>query len=187
MVEESITLKLYRAKNTVFTFKEISLLLKEVNRDILKSKINYYVKKDVLRQVRRGIYVKPDYDRLELASKIYTPSYISLETVLQRNGVIFQYYEKIFALSYLSRLIKVDGHEIRYRKIRNDILLNSWGIIWNKNYAIASKERAFLDCVYLYRDYHFDNLDALDKRKVFDLAKIYKSSKFENKVQKILG
>jgi len=57
---------LYKAKNTVFTAREISLLLSEPNKDALKSKINYYVNKEIIRQVRRGIYVKPEYDKFEL-------------------------------------------------------------------------------------------------------------------------
>jgi predicted transcriptional regulator of viral defense system len=186
MRKKNFILELYRAKNSVFTFKEISLLLNETNRDALKAKVNYYVKKGDIRQVRRGVYVKPEYDKFELAAKIYTPSYISLETVLQEAGIIFQHYEKIFVVSYLTRLITVDGQEIMLRKIKNDILLNSSGIIISENYAKASKERAFLDCLYLYHDYHFDNLDALDKDKIFELAGIYQNKQLLKKVRELM-
>ena len=47
---------------------------------------------------------------------------------------------------------------------------------------MASKERAFLDAVYLYKDYHFDNLGSLDWEKIEDLKKIYKSKAFEKRV-----
>jgi len=66
MKKKDFTLELYKAKNTVFTAKEISLLLSEPNKDALKSKINYYVNKEIIRQVRRGIYVKHKYDKFEL-------------------------------------------------------------------------------------------------------------------------
>jgi predicted transcriptional regulator of viral defense system len=186
MKKKNFILELYRARNSVFTFKEISLLLKETNRDTLKAKVNYHVKKGDIRQVRRGVYVKPAYDKFELATKIYMPSYISLETVLQEAGVIFQHYEKIFVVSYLTRLIKVDGHEIMLRKIKNEILLNSSGIIMSESYAKASKERAFLDCLYLYHDYHFDNLDALDKNEVFQLASLYQNRQLLKKVNELM-
>jgi predicted transcriptional regulator of viral defense system len=186
MRKKNFILELYRAKNSVFTFKEISLLLNETNRDALKAKVNYYVKKGDINQVRRGIYVKPEYDKFELAVKIYMPSYISLETILQEAGIIFQHYERIFVVSYLTRLITVDGQDIMLRKIKNDILLNSSGIIISGNYAKASKERAFLDCLYLYRNYHFDNLEALDKDKVFELADIYHNKQLLKKVRGLI-
>lgn len=177
MEKKDFTLELYRSKNSVFTTKEIALILGETNAKALKSKINYYIKKGVMQTVRKGVYVKPDYDKLELATKIYTPSYISLETVLQKEGVIFQYYRTIFAVSYLSRKINLDNQEIQFRKIKNKTLLNPAGIIKTETYSIATKERAFLDALYLYRDYHFDNLDILDKNKVFELVKIYQNKK----------
>jgi len=186
MKKKDFILELYRAKNTVFTFREISMLLNETNRDTLKSKVNYYAKKGDIRQVRRGIYVKPEFDKFELATKIYVPSYVSLETVLQEEGVVFQHYEKIFVVSYLSRLIIVDGYEIMLRKIKNEFLLNSSGIIMKENYTIATKERAFLDSLYLYHDYHFDNLSVLDKEKVFGLAMIYQNKQMLKKIKKIL-
>ena len=99
--KKDFILNLYQAKNTVFTIDEIALLSGEIERFNLKSKINYYVKKGDLRNVRKGIYTKIEYDPLELATKIFTPSYISLETVLKKEGVIFQTYETIFIVSYL--------------------------------------------------------------------------------------
>lgn len=186
MKRESFVLKLYKAKNTVFTIDEIALLLRESDRDALKSKINYYVKQGVIKSVRKGIYVKSDYNVLELATKIYTPAYISLETVLEKEGVIFQHYKTIFAASYLSRKIEVDKNEIRFRKIKKEILINKAGVIEKDNYFIATKERAFLDALYLYKDYYFDNLDILDKKKISSLLKIYRSGKFSKKVKKIL-
>lgn len=177
MKHDSFILKLYQSKSTVFTAKEIALILGENNMDTLKSKINYYVKKGAIRGIRRGIYVKDDYHNLELATKIYTPSYISLETVLEKEGIIFQHYKVIFVISYLSRRLEVDGKEIQIRKIKNDVLLNTLGILKTDNYEIASKERAFLDALYLYKDYHFDNLNSIEWKKAFEIAKIYENKK----------
>ena len=184
MVKKNFTFELYKAKNTVFTAREISLLLYETNINSLKSKINYYVKNGIIRQVRRGIYVKPHYNKFELANRIYVPSYVSLETVLQEAGVVFQHYEKIFLVSYLSRQITVDNYDLMFRKIKSELLLNQSGIIMKENYAIASKERAFLDGLYLYKDYYFDNLDALDKKRIFELAPIYRNDRLLRKLKK---
>ncbi len=184
--EKDFIFSLYESKATVFTVNEIALLLGSLNRDNLKAKINYYVKTGKLLNLRKGIYAKRDYNPLELAVKIYTPSYISLETVLEREGVIFQKYETIFAVSYLSRKIVVDNREIRYRRIREDILLDKDGVTLEGGYAIATKERAFLDVLYLYKDYYFDNTDILDKDIILNMASVYRSKTLNEKIKDII-
>jgi predicted transcriptional regulator of viral defense system len=105
-------LLLFKSKNTVFTFKEIALLWQETDINSVKRKISYYVKTKKIFRLRKGIYVKDkDYNKFELATKIYKPSYISFETVLSQSGVIFQFYSQIFVASYLTREIEVDGQK----------------------------------------------------------------------------
>ncbi|MFV1917278.1 MAG: hypothetical protein ACC618_02260 [Patescibacteria group bacterium] len=173
--KQTTILTLYQSKRTVFTLNEIALITGELNRNNLKARLNYYVRKGLLRSVRKGIYVKKEYEPFELATKIYTPSYISLESVLEKEGVIFQHYSTIFVVSYLTRKISVDSLEIQYRKIKERVLLSSKGIINFKNYSIASPERAYLDAIYLYRNYHFDNPEVLDKKKINEIKPIYKN------------
>jgi hypothetical protein len=174
-MKNNTILEIYKLPKTVFTLKEIALILNIDNFNNLKAKINYYVKKKMLLSVRKGIYVKPNYDPWELACKLYTPSYISLETILQKEGIIFQYSQNITGISYLSRNIKIENHNIVYRKIKNSLLLNSTGINILDNQSIASKERAVLDCLYLYGDFYFDNISNIDKVKLSKLAIIYNS------------
>ena len=177
--------KIYLSKNTVFTTKDIILLWKNTDLSLVKARINYYVKRNKLYHIRRGIYAKDkNYNKFELATKIYCPSYISLETVLAKEGVIFQYYKTISVISYLTRKLNIDKYKIQIRKIKNEILLNSQGIVQKENYAIATKERAFLDALYLYKNYHFDNLDILDKNKILKLAKIYQNKQLIKRIKK---
>ena len=171
-------LELYRFPRTVFTTKDIALVWGETNLDTIKARINYYVKKKKLHPLRRGIYAKDkNYNKFELATKIYTPSYVSLETVLQKEGIIFQYYKSIFVVSYLSREIICDNQKYIFKKIKDEALFNDLGIEKKENYFIATKERAFLDALYLYKSYHFDNLKPLDWNFCFEIAKIYGNKK----------
>lgn len=186
MKSDKFILKLYQRENTVFSMKELALIFPKIKRENLKARVNYYVKKGELKNLRKGLYAKTNYNILEAATKIYSPSYISLETILAREGVIFQYYKTIFVVSYLTRKIKIEGQEIQYRRIKESILLNKKGLLERKGYFKAEKERAFLDALYLYKDYYFDNLEILDKTKVFSLVKIYQSKRLENKVKEIL-
>lgn len=177
MIKSGI-LKIYNSKNTVFTFKDIALIWRETNADLMKARVNYYVKTGKLYSMRRGIYAKDkNYDKLELATKVFTPSYVSFETVLARAGVVFQYYSQIFVASYLTREIVIDNQTYSYKKIKDAILTNHTGIESKENHSIASPERAFLDIVYLYKDYHFDNLSPLDWDKVYEILPIYGHNK----------
>ncbi|MBU4370001.1 hypothetical protein KKG58_04580 [Patescibacteria group bacterium] len=176
--------KIYKSPQTVFTTKDIVLLWGVTQLKLVWARINDYTKTKKLYRIKRGIYSKDkNYNKLELATKIYTPAYVSLETVLAKEGIIFQYYETIFVVSYLTRKVETDKQKIQIRKIKNEILLNSSGIIQKENYSIATKERAFLDALYLYKNYYFDNLDVLDKKKVFELAKIYQNKQLIKKVK----
>lgn len=180
---ENRILSLYKAKSTVFTAKEIGLIWGEDNSDQLKSALKYYVDKGDLKRIRRGIYAKSEYNPFEAAVKIYTPAYISFETVLRNEGVIFQYYETIFVAGYLSREIElVGGQKVVYRKIKKSILLNKMGIREENGFFIAEKERAFLDMVYINPNYYFDNLGSIDWKKCFALALIYGNKKMREHI-----
>lgn len=182
-MEKASILSILREGNTVFTFKDILLSSRETNTSLLKRRINYYVKNKELYPIRKGIYAKDkNYNRLELANRIYTPSYISLETVLSREGIVFQHYEQIFLVSYLTREIICDGQKYVFRKIKDTILTNSLGLEKKDNYFIASRERAFLDTVYLNKNYYFDNLSSIDWDRCFEILYIYENKAMEKRL-----
>lgn len=182
-MKNNIILSLYKKPQTVFTLQEIALLFPEIPYDNLKKRMSYFAKSGSIKKLIRRIYAKDQFNAFELANKLYTPSYISLETVLQKAGVTFQYYESIFAVSYLSRTVKVGDHAIVYRRMKKDILLNKEGVEEQGNVVIASPERAFLDAVYLYKDYHFDNLSSLDWNKITELKNLYRNRAFLERVE----
>ena len=85
----------------------------------------------------------------------------------------------------MTRKIEVENQEIQYRRINEEILLSRDGLIEKEGYFKAERERAFLDALYLYKDYYFDNLEILDKKKIFPLAKNYHSKVLEKKVTQL--
>jgi hypothetical protein len=171
-------LELMRAKSTVFTTSEIALLWGESNVQMVRKKLYRYVKTGKLVSLRKGVYTKDKkYDKYELATKVLTPAYVSLETVLARAGVIFQFYGQIFVVSYLTREVVIDGQLYSFRKIKAAILTNRAGIEAKDNYFIATPERALLDVLYLNKDYHFDNLGNIDWHKVNAILPIYGGNK----------
>ena len=50
---------------------------------------------------------------------------------------------------------------------------------------IASKERAFLDIMYINKDYYFDNLIGIDWDKVFKILPIYNNKRMTKKIKEI--
>jgi hypothetical protein len=176
-----------RSKQTIFTVKDLVILWRDNNIGAIETRLNYYVSQGDLLRLRRGVYVtSKDYNQLELGTRIYNPSYISFETVLVKEGLIFQYYGKITLASYLNREIIVDGQNYQYRKIKQDALLEPIGIQQNEGVSIASKERAFLDIIYLNHDFYLDNPTALDKEKLYAILPIYKSKRMEEKIRQLI-
>lgn len=182
-MDKDLILKLYSRPETVFTIDEISQLFPDISYESLRDRLYYFTKTGKLKRLHQGIYAKKDYNLLELANKLYKPSYISLETVLAKKGVVFQYYKTIFAVSYLTRSVKLDDIKIQYRQIKGEILTNPQGVECQKGYFIATLERAFLDAVYIYKNYHFDNLGVIDWDKVAELKDSYGSKAFKKRVE----
>ena len=182
-MEKADILNILKSNNTVFSFKEILLTSGESNPALLRRRIYSYIKNGQLYGIRRGLYAKDkNYNKFELATKIFIPAYVSFETVLAEAGVTFQHYSQIFVASYQTKEIDCDGQIFSFKKLKTNILNNNSGIENKGFYSIASKERAFLDIVYLNKDYHFDNLSPLDWDKVFSILPMYENKRMTKKV-----
>ena len=175
---------IYGSKQTVFTSKEVAILIGEKDANKLKSKLAYYVKTKKLLRLRRGIFAKNNtYNKNELAVRIFTPAYIGFETILAREGVIFQYYQDIFIASYLSRGLNVKENKFTYRKLKDEMLISQKGLVNRGTYFEATKERAFLDMLYLFGNYYFDNLRGINWDACFDIVAIYKNKTMEKRLK----
>lgn len=181
---KKLTIKdLLRSPSSVLSFKEILLMSRGVKAALLKRRLHYYVKTGQLYSIRRGLYAKDkNYNRYEVATKIFIPAYISFETILAQEGVIFQYYSSIFVATYQSKEIMCDGQNYIFRKIKDTILVNPAGLESKGSYWVATKERAFLDILYLHKDYYFDNLSMIDFDKVFEILPLYNNKRMIQKV-----
>lgn len=184
---KEILLTLFREPATVFRLNDIAMLISESDSGLLRRRLNYFVHKGKLLNPRRGIYAKPGYEKEELACLLYSPSYISLQYVLRKSGVIFQYGTEITTVSYLNRSVVIDEVAISYRKIKGTALVNTAGVIRQINHVnIATPERAFLDLLYLEKEYHFDNLASINAKEVFRLLPVYQSKELIKRVKRLL-
>lgn len=175
-----------RSNKTVLTFRDIALLWQDTNIAAARVRLNYFVKRGDLCRIYQGIYTKSNqYDKYELATRIYTPAYISFETVLAKEGIIFQFQTAIRVASYLTRSITVDNQTYLFNKLKDQILTNSTGIEHVNEISIACKERAFLDILYTNANFYFDNIRFLDWDKVFAILPIYDNKRLAKSVNKL--
>lgn len=176
-----------RSPKTVFSFQDLALLWQNSNLNVIKSRIHRYVRQGDLYRIRKGFYAKDQsYDHLEFATRIFTPAYISFETVLVQAGLIFQYHQEVTVASYLTRMITSDNQIYSYRKIKTTILTDPLGINHdNELLDIATPERAFLDTLYAHKDYYFDNLRPLNWDQVFTILPIYDNKRMIKKVNQL--
>jgi hypothetical protein len=184
--ESNLVFAIYKDIRSVFRQSDIALLLGEVNAVSLNKKLNYFVHTGKLLNPRKGIYAKMEFNQEELACRLFTPSYISLEYVLQKAGVIFQYSSAISSVSYLSREVCIGNTDLTFRKIKGEIMVDTIGIIRQPNgINIATPERALLDMLYLNSSCHFDNLNSIDKEHVLKILPIYNSAKLKQRITKL--
>lgn len=127
--------KLTRSGQTVFTTNDIGQILSIDNKKYLRLLTYRLVKSQMLNRIKNGVLVLPNYDVFELASKMKEKSYISFETVLQKEWIIFQNYSKTVKLASDNTITKTTKDYIfEYHKLSSEILYNPlWIIIWFYN------------------------------------------------------
>jgi len=166
--------KIINSKKTVFDYNDIKNILNISNKNTIKSFFYRWVKTGIFVNLCKWIYALKNYDIFELAVKLKNNSYISFETVLKKQWIIFQdYWNTIFLASNNTVEKELWNYSFKYLKLKDSILTNP---IWleNKwNYIIASKERAICDRIYLSKNYYFDNLEWIDKEKLLDISQVY--------------
>lgn len=181
-------ISLAASKKSVFTTNELALFWKISNKNVLRVIISRSVKSGYLIKIQRGVYAlaKKEVDIFELANKLKKRSYVSFETVLAKEGIIFQWHDAIFSASSRPSEIKNKFGKFKYRSLPDKILYNNKGIINNKKYFIATKERALCDKIYKDGISYFDDLRGIDKNKIFGIAEAYNNKRLLNDIKKIL-
>lgn len=183
---ENILETILGSPKSVFTLQSLMMLTECSDTKKLTKSLHYYAKNGKLLNPRKGVYAKLKYDEQEMACSLFRPSYISLEYVLGRAGVVFQWDDTVTNVSYLSREVDVDGKTYRFRKINPEIWVGMEGIEQRDGVAMATPEKAFLDTVYLSAgNCYFDNLRPLSVKKINELLPFFNSAKLNERVKEM--
>ena len=186
--QKNILEVILNSSRSVFNIQSLRIMTECKNSQKLTQSLHYYVKEGKICNPRRGIYTKATYNEQEMACSLFRPAYISLEYVLQRAGVVFQYDDAITCVSYLNRIVEIDDKTYQFRIINPELWIGMEGIRQYDNILSATPERAFLDMVYLSAgNCYFDNLHPLNKTKVKQLLPLYQSKVLTERVIKLLN
>lgn len=137
--------------------------------------ITRYIDKDILFPVYKGLYSTvplASLNPLELGQAIiHRYTYLTTESVLSQAGIISQrVYDYTFA-SDQSKRVSVGEWSFRFRKLKDDYLLNPVGIIRQNGIFVAIVERAVADMLYFNPKYSFDIPQGVDFDKVKSIQK----------------
>ncbi|MFA5993860.1 MAG: hypothetical protein WC823_02760 [Parcubacteria group bacterium] len=167
--------QLIASGKTIFSLQDLGKIWRIENKDYLKLVASRLFKRGEIMRISRGIYaISKEFNQYELANKLKTLSYVSLESVLQKEGVIFQDYgNTVFSVSDNSLVKKIGSQTFQYAKLNKKILINPLGITNLGQAKIATVERALCDRIYFSADYYFDNLRGINLEKLAAIAEIY--------------
>lgn len=174
----------------ILTSNELKIL-RWIEWNSFQKRLSYNLKSWKLLKLRKWIYIlgqnvqqlSTEY-RYEIANKIYSPSYISFETVLLLEWVAFQYYGDVRLASNYQKNIRIEqiNLNLEFFKMPKELITNTIWLQNKDNYTIATKERAFCDIVRKDPNYYFDDLSKIDRDLVDIISKEY--SKYRKRIIK---
>lgn len=166
---------LLQQDRNIFHISDLMLLWNATNQASLRRTISRYVKKGILLKIYRGFYSVVPLSRIDPrelgSSALHSYCYVSTETVLAQNSIIFQQIDTVTFCASKTRQIRVDEYTVRSRQLKDEYLYNTAGVIEENRYRIASTERAIADMLYFNPHYHFDATDRIDWKKVAGIQK----------------
>lgn len=132
-----------------------------------------YVEKGLFIRLKKDLYVLKErwqkntvQEFFKLSNILQVPSYISLMTALSFYEVTTQVQRGVFESVCIKKSARyeIEGINFNFYKLKRELYFD---FIKQDDFFIATKEKAFLDAVYLYSfgKYVFD-IDSIDRRKL---------------------
>jgi len=153
--------KLLQASTKLFHTQDLALLWGISNRNTLYTQIKRYVQKGLLHQIHKGFYSSVPVNQINPVllgiGYLHNYAYLSTESILADNGVIFQQSPYITLVSTVSRKFSIVDYQYLVRKLRSKFLFNPLGLIFQNGYYQATLERAIADLLYYFPAKQFDN------------------------------
>ncbi|MFC1840950.1 type IV toxin-antitoxin system AbiEi family antitoxin domain-containing protein [Thermodesulfobacteriota bacterium] len=163
---------LQKIGNKYFGLQDLAKIL-GISFNSAKVSASRYVKQGYLVRIKKNMYTLPEFwnnapieDVFMIANLGQTPSYISLTTALSYYEITTQIQQDYIESIVIRRTkkININGLTFRYNKIKDNLY---FGFVKEKDFFIATPEKAFIDSIYLTSlgRYAFD-LAAIDREKI---------------------
>ncbi|MBM3209406.1 hypothetical protein FJZ40_03905 [Candidatus Shapirobacteria bacterium] len=166
---------LLKQEQKLFHTNDLALLWKINKPNTLYTAIKRYVQKGVLLKIHKGFYATVPLEKIDPVAlglgHLHVYGYLSLESVLTRDGVIFQGGDYLTLVSSVSKKFTLAGQNYLVRKMKPEFLYQPAGLEERSGVRIATLERAVADLLYFQPHYHFDNPKIIDWQKVRKMQK----------------
>jgi hypothetical protein len=167
--------QLIKSDRKIYHSNDLAILWGITNKNTLYTTIKRYVQKDVLIPIYKGLYTTVPIEQLdpyELGKAIiHRYTYLTTETVLAKDGIITQATYAITFASSQSKKVSVGNWNFLFRRLKDEYLYNTTGIVNNNGNFVATTERAVADMLYFNPRYHFDFAESINFDKVAALQK----------------
>ena len=166
--------ELARLDGALFHIGDLARIWKIENNN-LRVALKRYVEAGVIYRVYRGLYSLKkleELDSLVLGAKaLNSYCYLSTESVLANQGVVFQKLDAPTFLGAKNKRFKIVDNNYYCRQLKDVFLFNDLGVDKRAGINIASLSRAVADILYFNPRYHFDNPQAIDWEEVKRIQK----------------
>jgi predicted transcriptional regulator of viral defense system len=166
---------LHRTGEVLFHAREIATLWGITEMNTLYTTLKRYCRDGVLFRVHKGLYSLVALAKLEPMAvglkALHQFGYVSAETILFREGIISQWPAVITLVSAKSLRFVVGKNCYRSRRLKNDFLFQSDGVVVKNGINMATLERAVADMLYFNPQFHFDLPKSINWKKVKWLQK----------------
>ena len=155
---------------TVFHTDDLARIWEINNRNTLLISLKRYVDSGLIYRLYRGFYsIKPvaELEPLSLgAQAINDYCYLSGETVLAKQGIIFQQLSHFTFIGKKTKRFRIGDYKYYCRRLKDEFLYNDVGVDKAGKFNLATPERAVADILYFNPKYHFDNSAAINWQEV---------------------
>jgi len=180
-----------------FTLQDLQDLL-GIKPEYARVLCTRYKEKGIFIRLKKNFYVLNEKwdgfsqeDYLKISNLLQVPSYISFMTALSFYEITTQVQRDYFESASVKRSVSfnINGITFNFYKLKKQYYFD---FIKKDDIFIATKEKAFIDAVYLYSfgkyklDFSSLDLDKLDKDKIKKILKVY-PQKTRNIAKKLCG
>ncbi len=172
-----------KISSSIFTSADLAKYFADEPENQINTQMHRFLKNGTIISLKRGIYTfaNKDTDEFVVASKLYSPSYISLETALNIYGIIPDIPMNVTSVTTTtSKKIKTQKGVYLYSKINKNLFFgyeNTLDKASGLYYPIALPEKALLDYIYIrkIKDLEENRVDTsdLNQKILNDFAKQY--------------